>query len=394
MTKVFAHVAPISGEDAFSERIGGSGSDTSAELAWLRAVGEAAERYASMAFCDEDFVIGTAQELGSSALDLETLPRCSAREYADPKCPFVRPDKSAPMRWVRGYSLVDDRERLVPAVMVYLYFHPWPEERIWPMISTGTAAHPDVTTALISAICEVIERDAISITWLARLPLPRIELDRPLPADLDKGYSLLNGSLVKQYFFDATSDLGVPTVYALQLLDGHPNLSQFVSCATGFDMAALCAKTIREASPARSIFQHEREIPSAIADFNTLYDGSTFLGRPEHRDQFAFLLETPRHKLISGFTENMPASPTDQLRFLIQRLSELGMDVIAMDITPDEVRELGLWVVRVVIPGLMPMSVIHRGRFLGHPRLYSYPEKAGFGKLVEDDINPAPQPFA
>jgi ribosomal protein S12 methylthiotransferase accessory factor len=262
------------------------------------------------------------------------------------------------------------------------------------MISTGTAAHPDIATALVSAICEVIERDAISITWLARLPLPMIEIDRPVPPRLNQSYSLLNGSLVKQYFFDATSDLGVPTVYALQLLDGHANLSQFVSCATGFDIPALCAKAIREASPARAIFQHHREIPSAVSDFATLYDGSTYLGRPEHRRQFAFLIDTPKRRSLSECSVSMPSSSASQLGFLVNRLRELGSDVIAVDITPDEVRNLGLWVVRVVIPGLMPMSIIHRGRFLGHPRLYSYPEKAGFGKLHEDDINPAPQPFA
>jgi ribosomal protein S12 methylthiotransferase accessory factor len=50
--------------------------------------------------------------------------------------------------------------------------------------------------------------------------------------------------------------------------------------------------------------------------------------------------------------------------------------------------------VRVVIPGLMPMSSIHRARFLGHPRLYEYPKAAGFGALTEADINPYPQPFA
>ena len=56
--------------------------------------------------------------------------------------------------------------------------------------------------------------------------------------------------------------------------------------------------------------------------------------------------------------------------------------------------KLGIWVVRVVIPDLMPMTSDYLGRFLGTPRLYDYPRQAGFGALSEQDINPQPQPFA
>jgi ribosomal protein S12 methylthiotransferase accessory factor len=89
-----------------------------------------------------------------------------------------------------------------------------------------------------------------------------------------------------------------------------------------------------------------------------------------------------------------PAEETQQLDFLVKRLHSLGMDCIALDLTTDELRDVGLWVVRVVTPELVPMSAVYRARFLGYRRIYDYPEKAGFGKLTEADINPAPQPFA
>jgi ribosomal protein S12 methylthiotransferase accessory factor len=119
------------------------------------------------------------------------------------------------MRWSRGYSLTLGRERFVPAVMTHLYLRPTSQERIWQEISTGVAAHTRLEAALISAICEVIERDAIAITWLARLQLPRIEFTTPLPAALATNFELLKRSLVQQYFFDATTDIGIPTVYAV-----------------------------------------------------------------------------------------------------------------------------------------------------------------------------------
>jgi ribosomal protein S12 methylthiotransferase accessory factor len=394
MTKIFPHIGKPDGRDVFDEPMGGAGADVNPELAWLRATMEGAERYANMAYTDDDFIVATANELGSSAIDLDRIARCSDREYADPKCPFVPPDRNAPMRWSRGYSLTLGRERFVPAVMTHLYLRPTSQERIWQEISTGVAAHTRLEAALISAICEVIERDAIAITWLARLQLPRIEFTTPLPAALATNFELLKRSLVQQYFFDATTDIGIPTVYAVQILEGHPTSAQYVNCATGFSAAEACAKTIREAAPARAVLKHVDGVPANVADFRSLYDGAHLLGRQAYRREFDFLLDSPRRRNLEAMEIDGPADERGRLRFLLDRLHGLGFEPVVIDLTTDELRELGIWVVRAVIPGLMPMSSVQRGRFLGTPRLYEYPCRAGFGALGEHEINPTPQPFA
>ena len=56
----------------------------------------------------------------------------------------------------------------------------------------------------------------------------------------------------------------------------------------------------------------------------------------------------------------------------------------SVDLTTDELRDVGLWAVRVIIPALMPISFVHRARFLGTPRL----------GIAEDLVNPDPLPFA
>jgi ribosomal protein S12 methylthiotransferase accessory factor len=394
MTMTFPHVSTIHGTDARNESLGGAGADADPEKAWIRAVVEGAERYCCMVYQPDDFVVASANELGTAALDLGTVPRCSDREYADPACPLRRPDPTAPIRWVRGYSLIDRCERYVPAVMTYLYINPRRGEGFWQTITTGVAAHTSLVTALISAICEMIERDAIALTWLARLPLPRIEFESPLPRELITNYGRLERSLVRQYFYDATTDLGVPTIYSVQVVDAHPKLAQYVSCATDFSAAAACAKTIREAAPARAVFQLPRAIPGDVADFQSLYEGAVYMGRSEQRSAFDFLLKGTARRPLSAVEIDPPHDERSRLRFLIDRLRAIGTDAIVVDMTTDEVRDAGLWVVRVVVPGLLPMSTIHRARFLGHPRLYTYPEQAGFGTRVEGDINPAPQPFA
>lgn len=394
VTKVFPHVRGPDGKDVFNEPLGGAGADVNTELAWLRAVMEGAERYANMAYSDDDFIVATANELGTTAIDLDRLARCSERELTTKGCPFTAPDKSLPIRWTRGYSLTDRCERLVPAVTTHIYLHPSRADNFWQQISTGVAAHFDPAEAMVSAICEVIERDATAMVWLARLGLPRIELTQPLPPVLADNYRVLQRSLVRHIFFDATTDVGIPTVYAVQLLQGHPHTAQYVNCACGFSAAAACAKTIREAAPARPALEGIDDVPRDVREFRSLYDGAHHLGRPEHRGAFDFLLDSPRRMALADMEIDAPASAGGRLRYLVERLRSLDLEVVMVDLTSDELRRLGVWVVRAVVPGLMPMSSVQRGRFLGTPRLYAYPRRAGYGQLTEDDINPLPQPFA
>jgi ribosomal protein S12 methylthiotransferase accessory factor len=394
LTYTMPHVATPDGQDARNEALGGAGADLDRELAWVRAVVEGAERYASMTFDERDFVVASANELGSAALDLTRVPRHSQRELDDPEALFRPVDLDAPIRWVRGWSLIDSRERFVPAVMTYLYFRPQPGEQFWQMISTGIAAHTRLDAALVSSICESIERDSIALTWLLRLPLPRIELDGALPPELARNLARAGRSQVQHLFFDGTTDLGIPTVYLLQLCEGARKVAQFVSCATGFDAAEACAKTIREAAPSRAVFQLPRMRPDKQEDFVSLYDGAAELALAKHRREFEFLIRSPHRRALSELAIPAPADGAGRLRVLLDRLRAIGSDAVVVDLTTDEVREAGLWVVRVIVPGLLPMSPVYRGRYLGTPRLYEYPEKAGYGRFTEDDINPAPQPFA
>src|SRR5262249_52574232 len=150
--------------------------------------------------------------------DLDTVPRCSEIELAHPRCPVVAPSKRAPIRWVRGVSLLDGRPAWVPAAMVFMKLAPLcATERFTLQISTGCAAHVSIDRVLVSGLSEVIERDAISLVWLQQLPLPRIELD-DVPAWLDAylAREARQAGGVETAFFDATTDLGVPTVYGVQ----------------------------------------------------------------------------------------------------------------------------------------------------------------------------------
>jgi len=249
--------------------------------------------------------------------------------------------------------------------------------------------------AIVSAINEVVERDALTLTWLLQLPLPRILLDEHPPQNLALTFERLHRSKVQQCMYNATTDIAVPTVYAIQLTERHDKIAQFVNCSSGATMWQNCAKVILEAACGRTVGSLWRDPPESLDEFVALEHGADYMGRPEQRGHFDFLIKNGNSQSISTCKTDFPENEVlAQFKFLIRRFTELKMDVVLVDLTTDELRETGLWVIRAVIPGLVPLTFNYRARFLGHPRIYEYARKMGRRVASESDLNKLPQPFA
>jgi ribosomal protein S12 methylthiotransferase accessory factor len=394
VTQVLPEVRRATGGVSTRHQLDGAGGDIDPDRARTISVAEALERYSSCVYDSRQFIWATAAELGADALDLDTLPRCSDTELAHPKCPVIAPDRSAPIRWVRGFSLMTGRLCWVPAMLVYLHIPARSGgERFNLPISTGCATHRTPVEALRNAICEVVERDAISLTWLQRFALPRIELD-VVDADLSGFLELAAERNSAVHLFDATTDIGIPTIYGLDVVPDHPACTTVVMCATDLDPRRAVAKVLREAASGRIALSANRSTPDNPDDFVTAYDGATYMGRPEHLGAFDFLIDSTARRRLSELPVLATGDPVAELRLLLDRLDRLGYEAFAVDLTTDEARRVGMHVVRVVIPGLQPLSFSHRARYLAHPRLYAAPAALGYPVHAEPDLNPWPQPFA
>jgi len=394
VTQVLPEVRRATGGVSTRNQLDGAGGDVDPDRALTVSLAEALERYSSCVYDPRQFTWATAAELGAEALDLDTLPRCSGTELAHPKCPVVAPDRSAPIRWVRGVSLATGRLCWVPAVLTYLHIPAQSAgERFSLPISTGCAAHRTPVEAVRNALCEVVERDAISLTWLQRFALPKIELDM-VDVNLAGFLELAAERNSTVHLFDATTDIGIPTVYSLDVSRDHPTCTTVVMCATDLDPRRAVAKVLREAASARIALSVDRSTSANPDDFITAYDGAAYMGRPEHLPAFGFLLDSPDRRRLSELPVLATGDPGADLRLLLGRLDRLGFEAFAVDLTTDEARRVGMHVVRVIVPGLQPLSFSHRARYLAHPRLYDAPAALGYPVHTEADINPWPQPFA
>jgi ribosomal protein S12 methylthiotransferase accessory factor len=363
----------------------GAGTGVDVASASKLAVVEAIERYSNCVYDERQLLWATGAELGHDAIDLDTVPRCSDAELSDPLCPLRPADNNRPIRWVQGVSLTGRRPRWVPAVMAFLNIPPRSAgEQFVFQISTGCAAHVDPAAAVLNAICEVVERDAVSLTWLQRLALPMIEGTDAIVTRAGDG--------VATYLFDATSDLGLPTVYGIDVADG--SFGTAVMCAADLDPHRAVAKVLREAASGRVALSTAPPVGSQVEDFQTVSEGASYMAKAERRGAFGFLLGSNHKRSLAEMRSLATGTAEGDLAVVVDLLDRGGMEVVVVDLTTDEAARAGLWVVRAIIPALQPLSFTHRARFLGHPRLYDAPVRMGYRSWSEPELNPWPQPFA
>ncbi|GHD35323.1 hypothetical protein GCM10007147_41700 [Nocardiopsis kunsanensis] len=373
----------------------GAGTDRDQRRASWLATAESLERYATCLWHDLPMHWATQRELeaeGEATLDLGSLASVSEAEEADPLCRLRRPSPDEPVRWVRGVDLRSGRPAWVPAILVYFYIVPQMDsERIWLPISTGCAVHTDPRRALLGGLLEVVEREAIATTWLRRLSLPHIDtggLDAPTRDFLRE----MAESGTRVTLLDATTDLGAPTVYCLSERPGRRR-SQLVTCATSTDPVDAALKAVRESESTWIAIEEGQEAPDDPRTFHDVMHGAVHMADASRAHAFDFLRQERLPRRRPEDMARLPQDPGEALNVLYGRLAEAGQDVFAVDLTTDEAARVGMHAVRVLVPGLVPLSFSPAAQFTGTPRLRR-PSWARSAAPSEEELNPWPQPFA
>lgn len=380
-------------------KVVGAGASLDRQIAQAKAYCEAIERYCNLVPTGADSIVASRDELGDEAVDLRLFPRCSPAEYAHPHCPVVPADHRLPMRWTRAYSLITGQPRWVPLVAVYLGagFRYRGENFTLP-ISTGCAVAASYEQATVTGICEVVERDGLMLTWLQQLPLPRLEPGDGLDPGLAERLDRLRRAGLEVAFFDATTDLGIPTIYALILAPQGP-IAVLVMASTRLQPAESLSKVLDEAGASRLTMEQLAAQPALFdptdfASFSRLTDGAVFYAAPENRRAFDFLLDHGQRRTLDELPVLETGDPMANLDRLVTIFRQRGLELLVADLTLPPVRAAGLAVVKVIAPQLMPLTPSYCARYTATPRLYSAPAQMGYPVHRPPDLNPWPQPFA
>ncbi|MFJ4922820.1 YcaO-like family protein [Streptomyces sp. NPDC088725] len=359
------------------------------------AVGETMERYAAGVYDPDRLVRATFAALGDEAVDPRTLPLGSAKEYAEQ--PRLGPfDPDAEIDWVRGHSLTTGRTRYVPACAVYLpYRFPRGHTPWFDPISTGLAAGSTYHHAVFGGLMEIVERDSTLVFWENRLTLPSLDLARLQDGPARRIIDRVTAEGAAVTCKDLTTDLGIPAV-AVRFTEGTADRPVVVHAARAdLDPHAALLGALEEARLCRTgagIWLEEEKVPGPDDVLSALSEFCLYYCAPDRQRHLAFwdegpLRSVPRARPSAGLRADVEEA--------VRRLAAQGYETLTVDITPVDVAECGVSVVRTVVPGLCPLTLRSDFHRRGGPRVFEAPVAMGLraSGLAEDELNPLPLPF-
>jgi len=385
------------------------GAGETIDVALAATIGEAVERYCMYVYDRREMVLAAWEEVADDAVHpdqvcLFSRAQLENRRVFDRHEPFTERSRIC---WVWGYSLTERRPRLVPASLVYLNYEvdrDRGEAVIGRNASSGLATGLTLEEAVLTGLLELIERDSFVICWMQRRMGPRIRVDDPELEELLRRKLQAGNPRVNLQIFYNTLDIPAASVLVILRRPTEFGPVLCIGSAARLDPRRAVLKCLYEAGQGvasiRCLCKQEAGwVPAA--DFSNLENFNLhalhYNVRPELiPEAFGFCDRVAEEVPLSALPDPSTGRALGDLEYLIERLREVGSEVVVVDITTPDIRELGLRVVRVLATRLVPLHGNHNKPYLGSRRLYEVPEKLGWARGGWDPsagLNPYPHPF-
>jgi ribosomal protein S12 methylthiotransferase accessory factor len=357
---------------------GGVGWDS--DSAATAAIGEGLERFSAASHPLPEL----ATTFGIPTYTYDAFSLFSSEQQAHPSCPWQ--PTTAPT-FVGATRLADGASVGVPRALVSLS-DPQGEAIA---TSNGLAAGPTQCDAVERGLQEVIERDALMTAWLHGLAPHRLALPRELAARVAHlGADVRVLDLTPIY-----SPWPVVAVCGTLPWRGKPRVGLGAACRPTLD--AAIEKAFLEWSQAtvfvgvQMAFDRLQTYESAD-EVTTFEDHALYYStRPQEWSTVPFVRSVEEHSPpTANTTERTNTSSTDtpptndpptnttpinapmtshdvreRIDEAVAKLAQHNLSVLVVDVTIPEVRELGVHVSRVLVPGLVSVNPDHRWPYLG-----------------------------
>jgi ribosomal protein S12 methylthiotransferase accessory factor len=358
------------------------------------AIGEAVERYSAAFVPYDQLVFEPYKSVIGEALSPCSLTLYSDDQYERPGFGYkpVSPEQS--IGWVTGHSLTRDCAVLVPAFAVYQpYRSRSGESPVIQQVTTGLACGNTLEEAILSATCEVVERDAAMLMWLQKRRPPKVFDGNISPTLLSAVLERFGGSRQFVSLLDITTDLSIPAYIAVwdgPIYGKHGTI--FASCASlspGRAAAGALTELAQCLMWAGSLLDSAKHVPDpAIECLSEIEDHVLWPLGNTARSAFAFALASQRTVSFAERPEPRSRDVLHAIMSCVEMIAAAGLEVVAVDVTAPDILESGLRVVRVLIPGTQPLyfgTGLHR--VSDRARQNPYPDRDS------DALNLHPHPF-
>ncbi|WP_254535014.1 YcaO-like family protein [Halomarina litorea] len=326
------------------------------DAAYMKAIGEALERYSAGVFSTADF--GTARA--------GDVPNTVGLDE------FVLPDDvetGGQRRWVTGEHLHDGESVFLPAERVQ-----FPLSGAGPTITTGLGLGNSGAEALVAGLTEVVERDAAMLSWYSTYDPLGLAVD-------DEGYdTLVRRARSEDLSVTATlltQDVDVPVVSVAVHREGEwPRFA--LGTDADLDVAnaarAACCEALQNWTELSRMGKADaRNAGGRIGHFASLPDSARAFTDPE--------------TTIPADSVGDDVAGEDELDELLGRVGDAGLDAYAARLTPRDVERLGFEAVRVLVPEAQPLFM---GEAYFGERAETVPGDLGFEARLGREHHPFP----
>lgn len=364
-----------------------SGKGVTDAQARAGALCESIERYSGHFQGHEPRRRATFRELGDAAIDPRSCMLYSARQYDEREQWNARPSRfnGVPLRfdddvkveWSPVWSLSRRRTRWLPTAWLYFGYPQASEERWFHACSNGNAAGNSREEAIMHGFLELIERDALSIWWYNRLSRPGLDLDSFDEPFIRRMRARLCERERDLWALDLTCDTGIPVfgAFSRSLRNGR-------SIAMGFG-----AHVEPRLAMLRAVTELNQMLIWLPPECGTRSEGAfrdpeIVAWMQDASVENEAYLASRGTRVATDFRYQALDDLRDELEAFLRLIERLGLEMLVLDQTRSEV---GMPVVKVVVPGLRPAHAR-----LAPGRLYDVPVTMGWLTTTqgETELNP------
>jgi thiazole/oxazole-forming peptide maturase SagD family component len=265
------------------------------------------------------------------------------------------------IEWIAGVDLRSGETVHVPAELI-MFASRFDDARHFPSSTNGTACGSSLQQATLNALYERIERDAIMSTWYERRTPERIDVsDHP---EFGQYRDLLTTahSRIELLRLPTPTDVAVIASAWVDERCRTPKFLLFGGAHYTLDGAIRAAldETAEGVIQTKFRLAEGRVTPAAEIDIDRVYnliDNVDYYMHPSNFDTVGQLLDGNAIDHASR-RETAPGDSEAELRATLDALpTATHLTPVAVDITSPDVRELGMYVVAVIVPELVDMAL-------------------------------------
>ncbi|MDN5846056.1 MAG: YcaO-like family protein [Candidatus Nitrosocosmicus sp.] len=376
--RLFYTMAFVSNADKNFESsdAGSSGAGFTLSDSINRTLGEAYERYALDFYNPETIVFGNYKKVQNqyNVHHPKDVYFFSDEQYSSNKFRFSKFDEDTNIGWTEGVSLLTGQKCLFPAQMIYFgYKRKDNEPEICYSTSNGCAAGKSYIESIIKGLYEVVERDAVMLTWYKKISHDIINV---------KSSKFLN-NLMEKYFcyntmeyrlLNADVGLNIPVIIGIAI-DHVSHICKFnMGAAANLNPCLAAEKALLETGQGRPYVKYLNANTDGnfhtitIKNIKNFLDALRFYANPDNFHFVKFLIQSNFAIDIGDIFDQSKNDIHQNIKIIINNLSKYKCHPYVFDLTTDDLKEIGIFVTRVVIPELVPFcSPMYP--YLGHPRL-------------------------